>query len=279
MEILPQIIIPNIINLADCVSRYNLACAKLGLTCQSAQSEYQKVIHRFNPVTECNLPKFKHNFQDSCTLLIHNELIKIYPNAGDATRHNVISAFGEMNLDEKNLSFFIKSFPYLYHCCNVLYQSHYSTFIHLFIQSKKNPIFGETMRNFFIKKGICLSDALPGLVASSTLADVNCLITCFCTNTQILPLIEKFLDYPHVLDHLFRMVWHYPSREQSLSLLMKYFKSNPQLISKIIQFYRDTPKAYTFDEIRKVILHTIYEVGYNKYDTTNQKLIDKLACK
>ena len=61
-----------------------------------------------------------------------------------------------------------------------------------------------------------------------------------------------------------------------LELLMKYFKSNPQIIPKIIQFYRDVPKAHTFDEIRKVMLHTIYEVGYNKYDSASQKLIDNI---
>ena len=255
-------IIPYVIDLAKCVSKYNPVCAGLGLTCWYAQSEYQKIIYRFNPKIECDLPKFEpHHMRRDCALLIHKELEKFGIDPGDPSCDNAVIGFTKLDLDENNLSFFIKSFPYLYYCCNsIVRRSYYPTFTHLFIQSKKNPIFGETMRNFFIERKNCLSDSLPRLVASSTLADVDCLITCFCTNTQILPLIEKFLDYPRVMNHLFRMVLHYPSREQSLSLLMKYFKSNPQIIPQIIQFFRDVPKAHTFNEIRKIIIHTIYEV-------------------
>jgi len=271
-------IIPYVIDLVRCVSEYNPICAKLGLTCQFARSEYQKVVYRFNPTTECIFPKNVNyrGMQQSQTLLAHQVLIDFGVDVGNPTVDNTILGFTKLNLNEKNLLFFINFFLYLYHWTNTTNTSYDTIFTHLFIQSKKNPILGETMRKFFIDRGVCLLEALSGLIASSTLADVDCLIKCFCLNTRVLPLFEKFLDYPHVLDHLFRMILHYPSREQSLALLMKYFKSNPQIISTIIRFYRDVPKAHTFDEIRKIIIHTIYEVGYNKYDTASQKLIDNI---
>lgn len=276
-------IIPYIIDLVQCVSKYNPVCAKLGLTCRYAQSEYQKVIHRFSPISEWKYP----DFGDIDDINYDNFFNWGYDSLAcfNIEVNNVsafIREFLNLKLDEKNLPFFICFFPYFY-CWmkrnpTSLHESvHIKGFSHFLKQSKKNPILGNYIRNFFISQGLGAHHSIVGLVKSSTFADVNCLIKCSCLDLRILPLIEKFIDYPHVLQHLFKMIMNESSRRDSLSLLKQIFMKNPNLLPSIEEFYYSLPRTFKYNKIHDVIIETMHDIGWNKFDPQNRRpIITKL---
>ena len=281
--------------MVECVSSFNPVCARLGLTCQYAQSEYRKVVHRFNPETEWIFPPFVsmglismyESIDQTIESLKHFKIIidgiKINTIIDKRRKYfnqipKIVKEINKMKLDEENLPFFIWVFSHFYHWTNSSRFTVESTsgFTHFLIQSKNNPVLGNIIRNFFIDKRLCPIESLPGFIASSTLADVNCLIKCFCLEPAILPIIEKFIDYPHVLCHLSHMILHYPTRNETLPFLMTHFKNNPSLFPFIANFYSNIPSSYIYNDIRERIIRTIDEIGYNNFDSHSQHLIDEM---
>jgi len=293
-------IIPDIMNLIQISSPYNLICGRLSMVNKFSQHWFKIMSHRFN------VPELYH--YEQVDLKDHQRVIKmiiLYMNdlglqIDGLHVDSMMEGFLGLKLDITTADFFVWLIPYFYSLVNsniTIIKPHYAEtgFTHFVMESRNNPIIGKKYRDFLKARIWCLRCTIDGYMKSSTLEDANCIVKTNCLHIEDLFLVKKFIDYPHIFRHskkiigynwgniIMNMIPYFQKDETIIPIIYQSYlgKKDDDLYLSVIDFVGRIEhfncRYIPTTSFRSIIKNAIDEIGHDKFLPEHIPIINKIV--